>query len=61
MSLAKGIKKGDRLPIVRDHRAAQFQSAMDKYIDGVMGRGAGVPAEYVTERGKKLKAIKRDR
>jgi hypothetical protein len=51
MSLARGIRRGQRKPIIVQHRLLKFEEAFDKYLNGQ------VDAQFVTERGKKLKAI----
>lgn len=50
MSLARGIKQGRKV-IIREHRVAKFEEAMDLYMNGE------VPASYVTERARKVKEI----
>ena len=52
MSLARGIKGGGRKAIIRQHRLTVFLRAFDRYCNGE------VPAEYVSERRKKLKEIR---
>jgi hypothetical protein len=51
MSLARGVRKGQRKPIIVQHRLIKFLEAFDKYLNGQ------VPAEFVADRGRKLKAI----
>jgi hypothetical protein len=51
MSLAQGLKTKQRKPIIVQHRVLKYLEAFDKYLRGQ------VSAEFVAERGRKLKAI----
>lgn len=51
MSLAQGLPEKQRKPIIKEHRVLKYLEAFDKYIRGE------VTAEFVAERGRKLKAI----
>ena len=57
MSLAKGVNKSERLPIVRDHRRDKYVETLFAFMDGVKSGHITVPQTRVAERFRKLKVI----
>jgi hypothetical protein len=55
MSLAKGIRGKGRKELVTQHRITKFEEAFDSYLRGE------VSADYLHQRGEKLKSIRKGR